>query len=399
MSETSQRPAGGSARSGAKKAIALLIVLGGLGAIGVLALALPSRSRDDAPTDPPPVNVEIETVRPDARMPDEFILHGVVAPNRTVLVAAEVSGQIETVGSRASDLNFGGKTYTKGQVLCEGEPIAKGDCIVVLNTDLLQAEHDRAKAQAEYDAREYARMLDLHERNVAGRQELDEAKTNMEMSKAALVLAAEKLKRTKIIAPISGILNDLPQEVGQFVGVGTCVAEIVDIDTVKVIVDVSEKDVHYLKVGDEAEVLIDPLGDARTTGEIAFISQLADEQARTTRVEISVPNEERLLRSGQIVRARLVRRILKDAIMIPLGAVIPLENGKVVYTVEDNRAHRRDVEVDLGFIRGVRIHVLRGLSGGEQLIVSGHRYVGDGQEVVIRNSRAPGQGAAPPPEQ
>lgn len=363
-----------------------LIVLAGVAVVAILVVALPAKSRQAPATEPAPVNVEVELVQPIPELPDAFVQHAVVEPNRIVMVAAEVSGQIESIGLRNSDLTVAGRTYLKGQPVVEGEPIAKGDCIVVLNTDLLQAEHDRAKAQAEYSQREYARMLDLREKNVAAQKELDQAKMDMEVSRATLAEASEKLRRTKIVAPIAGILNDLPEEVGQFVQPGAFVAEIVDISVVKVVVDVSEKDIHYLNVGDKAEVLVDPRGGCSVYGQITFISELADKQARTTRVEISVLNEPKLLRSGQGVRVVLVRQILTDVIMIPLAAAIPLENGYVVYVVQDGVARRRPVQIDLTFIKGVKALVTSGLASGDQLIVTGHRYVGDGQKVIVRNN-------------
>ena len=87
------------------------------------------------------------------------------------------------------------------------------------------------------------------------------------------------------------------------------------------------------------------------------------------------------MRSGQIVKAHLTRQVLNDIIMIPLASVIPLEDGKMVYVVENGQAARRDIE--LGFIKGRDVRVTRGLQAGDQLIVVGHRYVGPGQRVTV----------------
>ncbi len=92
-------------------------------------------------------------------------------------------------------------------------------------------------------------------------------------------------------------------------------------------------------------------------------------------------NRDHALRSGQIVRVRLTRRMLQDVIMIPLAAVIPLEEGRVVYLEREGQAERRAIE--LGFIKGRNVQVLSGLAAGEQLIVAGHRYVGPGQAVRV----------------
>ena len=202
------------------------------------------------------------------------------------------------------------------------------------------------------------------------------------MSKATLDEANAELERGTILAPISGILNRLPMEVGEYAMPGDCVAEIVEIDQVMVVVDVPERDVHFMHVGQVAEIFTRASQETGLTGDITYISELADEQTRTTRLEISVENPENLLRSGQIVGVRLTRHVLTNVIMIGLGAVIPLENGKAVYVVNDeDRAERREIE--LGFIKGRSVQVISGLQSGDRLIVAGHRYVGPGQPVTV----------------
>jgi membrane fusion protein (multidrug efflux system) len=184
------------------------------------------------------------------------------------------------------------------------------------------------------------------------------------------------------VAPIAGVLNRVAVEKGEYVQEGTLVAEIVDIDTAKVVVYVPERDVQYVENGAETQVFADVAGQEEAlTGVITYMSELADIQTRATRLEISVENRRRLLRSGQIVRAKLTRRVLTDVIMIPLAAVIPLEDAQAVYVVEAGEAERRDVE--LGLIRGRRIQVLSGLEPGDRLIVLGHRFVGPGQPVQV----------------
>jgi membrane fusion protein (multidrug efflux system) len=378
----------------ARRYAPVVIVAVGLCTVITLYAALPPKPEDQAAKAPPPVPVEVMQLRSASQVPDELVLHGVVEPDRTVMVAAEVSGQIESYGERMSDLTVGGKVYPKGQTVVEGQPIAPGDQLVLLNTDLLQADYDRAKAQQEYDEREYARMQELQQQRVVGQQEFDQAGTAMEVSKAALKQAAERLRRATIVAPIFGILNDLPQEIGQYVQPGDRIGEIVDIATAKVVVDVPERDVGYLRVGDSAEVMLDFAGKDKVSGKITFVGELADLSAHTTPVEISVDNSGGILRSGQIVRVRLTRRVLDNVVMIPLAAVIPLEEGYVTYVVDDGVARRREVQIDMDFVNGAQVRVAEGLSGGESLIVSGQRYVADGQDVNVVGSSPEGAAQA-----
>ena len=283
-------------------------------------------------------------------------------PSRTI--AAEVSGRIEKIGPE------------------KGDRVNAGDLLIELNSDLLRPLFEVAKSQVEFNEIEFERMENLVKDNATARRDLDNAKTQRDISKAQLEEIKARLDRTRIGAPLTGVMNNLLVEEGEYVDPGVPVAEIVETDPVKVVVEVPESDIGFFSVGDKAEVFVDVKGEEELhIGELTFISELADPQTRSTRVEISLENKQRHLRSGQIVDVRLTRRILKDAIMIPLLAVIPMEEGMAVYVVNSTEAQRYDV--DLGIIKEDRVQVRSGLTPGDRLIIAGHRFVAPGQTVNI----------------
>ena len=347
-----------------KKLLSIFLVV----AVGACVLFLigliPKRGDEGPPSEAPPVNVAVEVVKAKPELPDAFYLPGVVEANRVVTVSAEVAGRIE-------------------QINCtEGAPCQVGDPLISINTDLLKAEFDRAAAQAKYDKQEYERMRSLAEGGAATAKQRDEAEYKMNLSKAEMDAARARLERAEILAPIGGILNKLLVEKGEYVQGGTPAAQIVDIATVKVVAEVPERDIRFFKKGDQAEVFIDAeTPEVRLVGTITYIGELADELTRTSRLEVTLDNREHHLRGGQIARVRLTRRILKNVIMIPLQAVIPLEHGKEVYVVEEGKA--QSCKIELGLIKGVHVQVISGLKAEDQLIVSGHRYVGPGQKVLV----------------
>ena len=381
-------------RAWGRRVIPLVIVVLALVLVAVIA-RMPNEAEPTPDNGVPAVNVIVQTVQPIPELADTFTLSAVVEPDRVVHVAAEVTGRVERFGLREHPVSWRGRDIPAGKPVQEGEPIAEKDPIVYLNTDLLKARFDRAQAQFEYDQTEYRRIADLYERGVTSKTEFDDARATRDVSKAILEEAARNFERAEIVAPISGILNRLPIELGEYAAPGQEVAEIVNIDRVKVVVEVPERDVYYLHVGDTAEVLVRALEETKLTGEISYISELADSATRTTRLEIAIDNRDHLLRSGQIIRACLTRRVLSDVIMIPLDSVIPLEHGRVVSVASDGRAERREVE--LGLIEGRSVRVLRGLEAGDRLIVAGHRYVGPGQPVTVVEpevAQRPNAGAA-----
>ena len=386
-------PARRSGRSTGRIVVSSAILAMAGGAVAIVAI-LSGRDRQVPPKPPAPVNVEVLDIEPLAHTDEEFPLPGQVEVNRVVNVLAEVAGRIEKIH------------------LAEGRPCTRNKPLIQLNTDILAAEMRRDKATAAFAQRELGRVLELQARGVASTTEVDQARSQAEASKAAFDLAQAKLNRATILVPINGVLNRVPVEVGEYVTPGVRVAEIVEIDTVKVVVSVPEPIIHLVHLGDRHPVILDLRGNRKRTGEVTYIGELADLKTRTTRVELTIANPPRKpdgeraareFRSGQIVKVRLKLRTLQDAIMVPLRAVIPLEEGRVVYVVEGDQAKRREVKLglikDLGGqaakglkdadgqidkgLKDVYVQITKGLKAGDRLIVKGQQLVGPDQQVHI----------------
>jgi len=342
------------------KAVIILVVIAILTAI----MKMPVKKQEAPATEAPPVNVTVMTVTAEPELADTFDLPAVVEPNRIVTVSAEVNGRIERIPPE------------------EGSKVRAGDLLIQLNTDLIRPEFESAKVQVERDQIEFDRMTNLVKENATTQRDLDNATSQLAISKARLEGIRARLERTSIFAPNAGVLNDLLVEEGEYVDPGKPVAQLVDTDTVKVVVEIPERDIAFFSIGEKAEIFVETKGQASSlAGTISFISELADTRTRTTRTEITLNNEQRLLRSGQIVRVRLTRRILKDAVLIPLLAVIPMEDSKAVYVVNSTQAKRREVEI--GIIRDDQVQIISGLEPGDKLIIAGHRFVAPGQKVNI----------------
>ena len=355
--------AGGRWRWSSRIAIKVLVV-----AVAVLAVVavgmMETPDRTVEPNDVPAVNVKVVEIAAEHGFADSFVLPAVVEPNRVVTISAEVATRVERIPPK------------------EGDRIQAGDLLVQLNDELIRPQVESARAQVSRDQIEFERMETLFQDDATSRQDLDNATTALTASKAQLAEIEARLERTRIYAPLSGVLNDLPIEEGEYVNVGTPVAEVVDMAVVKVVVDMPERDVAFFRVGREAEVLLQSRGrDRCAKGVITYINELADPQTRSTAMEITLDNSERMFRSGQIVRVNLTRQVLDEAILIPLQAVIPQEAGYSVYVVKEEQVARRDVE--LGVIKGDRVQITAGLEPGEALIVDGHRLAAPGQKVNI----------------
>ncbi len=349
----------------------LLIIIGTLTAIALAAVLSHLFRRPPAPpSEPPPVNVRVMTIRPEGKVADTMDLPAVVEPNRVVRVAAEVSGRVEKLH------------------LDDGATVSRGDAILELNTDILRAEHDRAVAQQQFDKAEVERIGKLLTGGASTERQRDEAVARLSISAASAAQTKALLDRSRILAPISGVINRVSVEKGEYVQPGTIIADIVDTAVVKVAVDLPERNTPFIRLEDVGQVQAQVRGEMREfPGRVTFLSALADAQTRVSRCELTVDNRDGLLRCGQIVRVRLVRRTLDHAILAPLLSVIPMEEGKIVYVVEGDVARQRPVT--LGLLRGRDVQITSGLEAGDRLIVAGHRFVGAGQRVKVVGEDGP----------
>ena len=344
----------------------IVVVVGGAILFGLTRL--PGSSRDPEPTEAPVANVSVMTVA-QLRFADTLTLKGTVEPWATIRLSAEIAGKVVAVRA------------------VEGELLKPGQELIFLERDLLEPAHTQAAAQAELDQRELARRMEANNKGVVTPAEVDRATAQARISRAAEMYAAAQLRRTVISAPDRvhglelpagqlGLLNALPAEIGANVAPGDEVAEIVVRSTVKVVVDVPERDIGFFTEGQRVEVETTvPLDGAQAGageiigedgrlalvtihGTIHHIWATADPKTRTFRLEIRVPNPDGRIRTGIIVKAHLIRQVLRDVIMVPLEAVIPLPQAGTYEVYVENSGKAQQRRVRLGLLREGWVQVL-----------------------------------------
>jgi len=312
-----------------------------------------------------PVSVITLTLKP-RRLEDKINLPAVVEPYEDVWVKAEVSGQVVEV------------------LVQEGEAVEKGQVLIQLDDRDYKARLSRIEANYQLAKLEYERASALVRKKVMSPAELDKISAQLKDLEAQVNEVQLALNRTQIISPICCLLNETKANRGDFVGVGDPVARILQLDPVKVTVGVPESDVAAVFDLTEAEVIIEALNKRRVKGTKVFLSRMPRTLARLYDLELRVPNPDGKILPGMFVRVDLVKAVYRQALSVPLYAVITQADRSFVYVEENGRARRRDVE--LGILVGWEVQVASGLKQGERVIVVGHRFLDDDQPVnVIKN--------------
>jgi len=325
---------------------------------------------ESAPTEAPAkpekiLPVAVQTIQA-ADVVEIFTLPGTLTAWEDLTLAAEVAGAVTSVGPQ------------------EGETVKAGAELLAIDPETRRAVLARDTVDAELTKSKMERQKQLVAEQLVSRQEYEDSLNAWERAKAAKRLAEIDLEKSTVRAPVRGVLDNRLVERGEYVKVGDPVAVLVQIDRLKVEVDVPEKDVPYFSIGDKVRVVQACLPGSEPLvrdGKLVHLAYKADPLTRTYRARIDIDNHDLALRPGMIVRIEAVRRTLPQALAVPLYALVDRDGEKVVMIVENSIARQRQVEVEA--IIGDRAIIAKGLAAGEQLIVKGQQLATDGTHVLV----------------
>ncbi|OAT53321.1 macrolide transporter subunit MacA [Providencia heimbachae] len=303
---------------------------------------------------------------------------------RKVDVGAQVSGQLQAL-------------YVK-----EGDKVKKGDLLAVIDpkkaqndvtesqetTHELEANLSLAKAELKLAEVTYQRHLSLAKMQAVAQQDLDKARTDVEVKKAQVVTYQAQIKRnqatldtaknnlqyTQITAPMDGIVTFIKTLQGQTVIAAQeapTILTLADLNTMLVKAEVSEADVIYLEPGQPASFTVLGAPDKKFSGELKDILPTPEKinDAIFYYARFEVPNLQHLLKLQMTAQVIIELDSRKNVLLLPLSALGD-EVSPQVYEVEvlkDDKAEKKQVEI--GSRNDVYVEVVKGLDEGEKIIV------------------------------
>jgi RND family efflux transporter MFP subunit len=290
-------------------------------------------------------------------------LVGVVNASKDVDVISEAQGLVVDVKIKVGDY------VNAGTVLFQIDD-------VIMQSNLASTEINYIKAK-----RDFERSETLYQENSISAAQLDLARLGMKAAESQLTLAKKQLSDTKIKSPISGTINKRMVDRGTMVNQGTPVANIVDISTLKVLLNVAEKDAFQIKTGEQAEITTDVYPGIVFYGRVDNIASKADE-AHTYKVEVRLPNNSKNpLKAGMFARVNFTLPNIKESLVIPRESLVGSIKDARVYIVKNQTAKLKNVVV--GNTSGNFIEILEGLKENEVVVTNGQNNLSDSSKVVI----------------
>lgn len=293
----------------------------------------------------------------------------------------------------------------------EGDQVAKGTILFQLDqTDFIlakqgaqaqlavaQASLAEAKIHLDTMTREKERFNRLFEKNAISQQKNDEinsgylmalskvelAGANLAAAQANLALAQARLEDTVVAAPFAGLIFRKAANEAEMISAGLPLISIMNIDRLKLEVDIPEIQAPQIRKGVAVEITVDALPGKLFSGQISVVNPRVNPQNRSFKVEIFIANEGHIIQPGMFSRITIKTDTVKNAVIIPLKALLTDAAGRpYVLAAKDNRALRRNVTT--GIASDSLTEIKEGLQVGETVLVSGNYGMEEGVALAPR---------------
>ncbi len=347
---------------------------------GVAALAVFVGYRVATTTDPTKQKAKVEApvvvnmVLPETEtMRDERSFSGTTWAWSSYDIDPKVSGKLEK-------LNF-----DIGDAIKRGDLIAKIDDVEYIqqlrqaeaNLELARAKSIEAAELLKLRTNEYNRQVQLFEKNATTQASFESAESTMKAQTATAAMCEAEVKSweaqvanaqlrvadTTISADwTSGsdyrYVGERYVDEGTLIATGKPILQILELDRIKVYVQVIERDYPYLQIGQETTVVADAYPEREFSGTITNIANALSEKTRNALAVITVPNNDLSLRPGMFVRVKVVLSVHTDAQTVPLNAVLTKNNVQGVFCYDRKTETAQFVPVKTGLSTRERVEIV-----------------------------------------
>jgi RND family efflux transporter MFP subunit len=274
------------------------------------------------------------------------------------------------------------------------------------NNDKVDVEQTATVRQAAAVLKEarlsHERMVELWERKLVARAELDAAVSQLAVAdgryqdaieevrnrqailvqrRSELEIARQQLADTIIVSPIDGAVSERQAAVGQYLPAGAPVVTLVRTHPLRLRLAVPEREARLVRVGQIVDLTVE--GDANEyQGRVARLSPAIAESNRTLMMEAEVPNVQGMLRPGSFAKANIVVEAGQRIVTVPADSIVTFAGIEKVLTVANGTAVEKRVRTGRRIDK--QVEIIEGLGAGEQVVVAPGNLVSGEPVQVIR---------------
>lgn len=269
-----------------------------------------------------------------------------------------------------------------------GDRVKAGDVLAVLTDDGRNAQLQQARALVQQRKAEYEARTKLIEQGNLPKLDANSIASQLRAAEAALAQAEAEVERIRIVAPWDGVVDSVSAEQGQYLmmmpsmGAGAGpneIARMISLDPIIAIVEVSEKRLGGVRLGEEAELRL--VSGEVVKGKVRYISKSASATTRTYRVDVEARNPDNKIADG-ITTEVAISLAPVDATKVPRSALTFSAQGKLGVRAADKDNKVIFIPIELVSDEQQFMWV-KGIQNGTRVIVQGQDFVREDQVVDV----------------
>jgi RND family efflux transporter MFP subunit len=316
------------------------------------------------------------------KISEKLFYTGLIEARKKIVINPDIGGKIDKIYVEAGD------RVQAGQILAELDTRA-------IRLQLEQAQAQMAVSEASHkDAQlNLERWERLRKESAVSDQQYEQVKLAFEAAESQLAQARATVNLAKynldvsiMEAPFPGIIASRNADVGDVInpmmggfGAASGVMTLMDFSVVKIMIELSQKDVTRIQKGQDASLAIAAYPDKLFHGKVMVVNQAADSLSKKFKVEVYIDNAELMLKPNTFGDVVLEVSSHAEALVIPQAAV--LQNNHV-FVVEGDKAVKRDIRI--GLQNADLLEVLEGLKPGDLVVIEGNFGLEDGAELDVK---------------
>jgi membrane fusion protein, multidrug efflux system len=291
---------------------------------------------------------------------------GTLLASESVDLAPEASGRIDTIAFK------------------EGSQARKGDLLVRLTVEDLQAQLRKTELQMQLTSDQEKRQRYLYEKGSISDEQYETVQNQLNQLKADRDNLVATIRKREVRAPFDGVVGLRYVSVGGYVSPTTRIASMQKLNPMKVDFSIPERYAGQVSVGDRVDLKNDETG-LHCIGKLYAIEPKIDQQLGTLELRALVENASGKIFPGAFVNIELHLKRTPDALMVPTQAVIPVLKGQTLLIKKDGVA--RSVPVTLGIRTSSSVQIASGLAAGDTVITTGIMQLRPGMPVNVSVQR------------
>ena len=318
-----------------------------------------------------------------------------VAQNRKPVTTAQVERSdfehfVEIQASVAADDYINVTGEVAGRILNltveEGDRVRKGQLIAELDLEQLDKQEAELEKALELAQTVYERQKRLWDQNIGSEIQYLEAKNSKERLEKSMETLAFQMTKSKIYAPVSGIVEEVYLKNGELASPGMPIVQLLNPNRLKAVADVSESYLRAVNRGEKVKIAFPALQEEQMAT-ITMIGSTIDPSNRTFNVEARISASSDLIKPNLLATMFIKDKAEEDVVTIPLAMVQQEVGGRdFVYVLENGKAgaFAKKVYVKTGDAYDGEIVIESGLEGGETLIMEGARGLANNEPVEVK---------------